>query len=58
MDTLTEKLNTKGPDWQPDTVEQVPQLITEYIELADQCTLDILRSPTVEQEVLDLLDEP
>jgi hypothetical protein len=57
MDTLAEKLNTKLQEWQPNTVEQVRQLVTEIIDLADQGALDILRSRTVEQEVLDLLDE-
>lgn len=54
MDTLAEKLNTKLQEWQPDTVNQVRQLIAEIIDLADQDALDILRSRTVEQEVLDL----
>ncbi len=58
MDTLAEKLNTKLQEWQPDTVNQVRQLIAEIIDLADQDALDILRSRTVEQEVLDFLDEP
>ncbi len=58
MDTLAEKLNTKLQEWQPDTVNQVRQLIAEIIDLADRDALDILRSRTVEQEVLDLLDEP
>ena len=58
MDTLAEKLNTKLQEWQPDIVNQVRQLIAEIIDLADQDALDILRSRTVEQEVLDLLDEP
>ena len=58
MDTLAEKLNTKLQEWQPDTVNQVRQLISEIIDLADRDALDILRSRTVEQEVLDLLDEP
>ncbi|NEQ70940.1 MAG: hypothetical protein F6K21_36710 [Symploca sp. SIO2D2] len=58
MDILAEKLNTKLQEWQPDTVEEVRQLITEIISLADQGNLDILRSRRVEQEVLDLLDEP
>ncbi len=58
MDTLAEKLNTKLQEWQPDTVNQVRQLITEIIDLADQDALDILRSRAVEQEVLNLLDEP
>ncbi len=29
MDTLAEKLNTKLQEWQPDTVNQVRQLISE-----------------------------
>jgi hypothetical protein len=31
--------------------------VAEIIDLADQDALDIMRSRTVEQEVLDLLDE-
>lgn len=58
MDTLVEQLNVKLQEWQPDTVQQVRQLIAEIIDLADQGALDILRSRLVEQEVLDLLDEP
>ena len=58
MDRLVEKLNLKFQEWQPDTVDQVRQWITEIIDLADQDALDILRSRSVEQEVLDLLDEP
>ena len=58
MDTLAEKLNTKLQEWQPNTVNQVRQLITEIIDPADQDALDILRSRAVEQEVLDLLDGP
>ncbi len=58
MDTLAEKLNAKLQEWQPDTVNQVRQLIAEIIDLADRDALDILPSRTVEQEVLDLLDEP
>jgi hypothetical protein len=30
----------------------------EVIELADQAVLDVTRSRAIEQEVLDLLDEP
>ena len=55
VDTLAENLNTKLQEWQPDTVDQVRQLITEIIELADQDALDILRSRALDQEVLDLL---
>jgi hypothetical protein len=58
MDALIEKLNTKLVQWQPAVAEQVRQSILEIIELADCDALDILRSRTVEQEVLDILDEP
>ena len=58
MDALVEKLDFKLREWQPDTVDQVRTLIVEIIDLADQGTLDILRSRRVEQDVLDLLDEP
>lgn len=44
--------------WQPDIAEWVRQYVEEIIEVADQDALDILRSRVVEQEVLDLLDEP
>ncbi len=30
----------------------------EIIEMADQDVLDVMRSRVVEQEVLDMLDEP
>ncbi|MBF2008881.1 hypothetical protein ACF3DV_21775 [Chlorogloeopsis fritschii PCC 9212] len=58
MDALVEKLETKLHQWQPDVAEQVRQYVAEIIDLADQDALDILRSRIVEQEVLDLLDEP
>jgi hypothetical protein len=58
MDSLAEKLNVKLHQWQPSIAEQVRQSVTEIIEMADQDTLDILHSRAIEQEVLDLLDEP
>jgi hypothetical protein len=58
MDTLVEQLNAKFRVWEPDTADQVRQRIAEIIELADRDALDVLRSRTVEQEVLDTLDEP
>ncbi len=58
MDALIERLDTKLREWTPSTVEQVRQRIAEIIDLADQNALDVLRSRVVEQEVLDLLDEP
>lgn len=58
MDTLTEKLGIKLQEWQPDVADRVRQYIMEIIDLADRDVLDILPSRTVEQDVLDLIDEP
>jgi hypothetical protein len=58
MDVLAEQLDKKLQEWSPETAEQVRRQIVEIIELADQGLLDIVRSRQVEQEVLDLLDEP
>jgi hypothetical protein len=58
MDALAERLDAKLREWKPDTAAQVRQQVTEIIELADQDVLDVLRSRLVEQEVLDMLDEP
>jgi hypothetical protein len=58
MDALIQELDIKLPQWQPDIAQQVRQCLAEIIEFADQDALDILRSRGVEQEVLDLMDEP
>ena len=58
MDTLVERLDVKLREWTPSTAEQVRQRIAEIIDLADHDALDVSRSRAVEQEVLDLLDEP
>ena len=58
MDVLVERLEAKLREWEPDTVAEVRKRISEIIELADQEMLNIMRSRAVEQEVLDLLDEP
>jgi hypothetical protein len=58
MDALVERLDVKLREWTPSTAEQVRQRITEIIDLADHGALDVSRSRDVEQEVLDLLDEP
>ncbi|MFN7356424.1 MAG: hypothetical protein ACK5UZ_14040 [Pseudanabaena sp.] len=57
MDTLVETLNVKLARWLPDVAELARQFILEIIDLADRDALDILRSRSVEQEILDLLDE-
>ena len=58
MDTLAEKLDTKLHEWVPETADQVRRMVLQIIECADQNMLDIVRSRPVEQEVLDLIDEP
>jgi hypothetical protein len=58
MDVLIETLNAKLREWKPETAAQVRQRVTEIIGLADQDALDLLRARTVEQDVLDVLDEP
>ncbi len=58
MDALVEQLDVKLRQWEPYIANQVRQCILEIIEMADQGVLDLMRSRTVEQEVLDLLDEP
>ncbi|PHM08506.1 hypothetical protein [Nostoc sp. 'Peltigera malacea cyanobiont' DB3992] len=58
MDALVQELETKLRQWEPDVAQQVRQCLAEIIELADRDALDILRSRVVEQEVLDLIDEP
>ncbi|MEH2364874.1 hypothetical protein [Nostoc sp.] len=58
MDALVQELDTKLRQWQPDIAQQVRQCLAEIIELANQDALDILRSRVVEEEVLDLIDQP
>jgi hypothetical protein len=57
MDTLAEKLDEKLGQWEAQTALRVRQLVADIIEAADQNTIDIARSRTVEQQVLDLIDE-
>jgi hypothetical protein len=45
-------------EWTPETAAQVRERVTEIISLADQDVLDLLRSRAVEQDVLNMLDEP
>jgi hypothetical protein len=58
MDALAERLDKRLREWSPETAEQVRYQVVEIIKLADQGLLDVVRSRKVEQEVLDLLDEP
>jgi hypothetical protein len=58
MDTLVDLLDQKLRQWKPETSREVRERVTEIIDLADRDGLDLMRSRAVEQEVLDLLDEP
>jgi len=58
MDVLAQRLDKKLGEWSPEIAEQVRRQVVEIMELADQGLLDIVRSRAIEQEVLDLLDEP
>jgi len=58
MDSLAEKLDSKLRQWKPETAERVRRSVLEIIDLADHDVLDLMRSRSVEQEVLDQLDEP
>jgi hypothetical protein len=58
VDALVEKLDARLRTWRPETAAEARERIAEVIDLADHEVLDLSRSRTVEQQVLDLLDEP
>jgi hypothetical protein len=58
LDALAETLDTRLRTWKPETAAEVRERVAEVIELADDDALDVMRSRTREQEVLDMLDEP
>lgn len=58
MDMLVERLDEKLREWEPSTAAEVRQRVLELIDLADEGLLERMRSRAVEQEVLDILDEP
>jgi len=58
MDVLARRLDEKLREWKPEIAKEVRQHVVEIMSLADQNVLDVTRSRAVEQEVLDLLDEP
>jgi hypothetical protein len=57
MEAIAKTLELKLHEWKPEISQKVRALVAE-IELADGDGLDIGRSRAVEQEVLDILDEP
>jgi len=58
MDVLVETLSARLREWKPSTAAQVRERVAEIIELADRDVLDLLRSRSLEQDVLDILDAP
>jgi hypothetical protein len=58
VDALVERLAAGLREWKPETAAQVRERVAEVMELADHDVLDLMRPRGVEQEVLDLLDEP
>jgi hypothetical protein len=58
MDALVERLDARLREWGPETAAEVRQRVAEVMELADKDVLDLKRPRGIEQEVLDLLDEP
>ena len=55
---LVQQLAEKLDQWEPEVSRKVESLVAEIMDLADAGALELLRSRAVEQEVLDLLDEP
>jgi hypothetical protein len=58
VDVLVEKLDNRLREWRPEMAAEARARISEMIEMADSDMLDLARARTVEQEVLDLLDDP
>ena len=56
METLIEELDQKLREWKPETANEVRSRLSEIIQFADEDVLDVCRSRTVEQDVLDLID--
>ena len=58
MDALVETLDARLRQWKLETAAGVRMRVTEIIGLADKDIHDLLRSRSLEQDVLDILDEP
>lgn len=58
MPSVAQKLAERFDEWEPELALKVESLVGEIIELADLDLLDLGRTRRIEQEVLDLLDEP
>mgnify|MGYP001601555442 CR=1 FL=1 len=58
MTAIAEELDRKMRDWPREKSATVERLVADIIEFAEEDSLDLLRSREVEQEVLDVIDEP
>lgn len=58
MTAIAEQLDVRMHAWPAAKSAQVEKLVAEIIEFADEDALEFSRSREVEQEVLDLIDEP
>lgn len=58
MSSVAQKLARKPKEWEPEVSRKVENLVAGVSERADLNVLDLARSRRVEQEALDLLDEP
>jgi hypothetical protein len=58
VEAIAEKLGTKLSTWKPEISREVPALVSDVIDPADNDARDVIRARAVEQEVLDQLDEP
>ena len=58
MEAIAEQLENKLHQWKSETSQKVRALVAEIIAMADEDALDIGRSRSIEQEVMDILDEP
>jgi hypothetical protein len=58
VDALVERLDARLREWAPETAAQVRERLAEVMDLANHDVLDLMRPRGIEQEILDLLDEP
>ena len=58
MDALVETLDARLREWKPETAAEVRERVTKIIGVAVQDILNLLHSRSLEQDVMDMLDEP
>jgi hypothetical protein len=58
MDALAVKLAGRLRKWKPATARVVRAQVNALMKLADEGTLELIRTRRVEQDVLDMIDAP